>query len=633
MTHPAVVDDAHLASARPILKWAGGKTQLLPELLAKLPSRVERYIEPFFGGGALFFALAPREAIIADINPELVNLYQQVAGNVDGVIEQLSLHENSESHFYTVRALDWTALAPDEAAARTIFLNKTCFNGLYRVNKRGEFNVPFAGYKDPRFLDAPRLKAASQALASATIVLGDYKTVLQKHAKAGDVVFLDPPYLPVSQYSDFRRYTKEQFYEDDHRELADEVRRLQELGARVLLTNSNHPLVHELFDGLEIEVHQTRRYVNAQAGKRHGEDVIVDAPPKQKLNLRLVPEAISDQAAKYPSTRYMGSKNKLLAEIWNVARQFDFDSAVDLFGGSGVVSYMFKAEGKRVISNDYMAMATTYAKAMIENSSTRLDESTALELVTSRWESDGFVSRTFSGLYFTDQDNAFIDNLRGGIQQLDDPRQRAIAMTALIRACMKKRPRGIFTYVGDRYDDGRKDLSLPFSEHFLKAVEEVNGAVFANGQRNVARNGDAMSVRAVPRSLVYIDPPYYTPLGDNEYVRRYHFVEGLARGWDGVEIQEHTLTKKFRSYPTPFSSRVGASEAFDSLFRRHRGSILLVSYSSNSLPRQDEIVSLMSKYKEHVEVIPITYRYSFGTQGNKVGQNRNSVNEYLFVGY
>ena len=206
-------------------------------------------------------------------------------------------------------------------------------------------------------------------------------------------------------------------------------------------------------------------------------------------------------------------------------------------------------------------------------------------------------------------------------------------MSALIRACLKKRPRGIFTYIGHRYDDGRKDLTMSFSSQFLEAVDSINHAIFDNGQKNKSRNGDAMSLQKTKAGLVYIDPPYYSPLSDNEYVRRYHFVEGLARDWQGVEIQEHTITKKFKSYPTPFSSRKGAAEAFDKLFKRFKESVLVVSYSSNSLPTLDEMVTIMSKHKQHVDVIPIDYKYSFGNQNNKIGNNKNEVKEYIFVGY
>lgn len=634
MKLPQFADHSRLdVATRPLLKWAGGKTQLLPELMAKVPSKFGKYIEPFLGGGALFFALRPNVGVIADSNPELINLYCSVAQSVEVVIERLRTCSNTEDAFYTMRALDWKTMEPADAAARTIFLNRTCFNGLYRVNKSGGFNVPFGRYKNPKILDVDALRAASVLLGKTTIVQGDYKTVLAEHAAPGDFVFLDPPYLPVSRYADFKRYTKEQFYEEDHHELAQEVNRLQEMGCHVVLTNSNHPLVHELFGQHKIEVFQTKRYISCQGGSRKGEDVIVSASPRARLNLKLVPPSLAQQTTKYPSTRYMGSKAKLLSEIWGVASQFKFDHAVDLFAGSGVVGYMFKSQGKAVVSNDYMSFSNTFAKAMLENCTETLGVDDAKELLLPKRKSDGFVERTFAGLYFTDEENRLIDTLRANIADIENPYARAIAMSALIRACFKKRPRGIFTYVGHRYDDGRKDLSMTFEEQFLEAVDAINGAVFSNGKVHKALYGDAMSAVVGEPGLVYIDPPYYSPLSDNEYVRRYHFVEGLARNWEGVEIQQHTLTKKFKSYPTPFSSRQGAADAFDLLFKRHKNSVLLVSYSSNSQPTLDEMVSLLSKHKSHVEVLPVDYRYSFGNQGHKVGSNKNGVQEYLFIGY
>ena len=329
----------------------------------------------------------------------------------------------------------------------------------------------------------------------------------------------------------------------------------------------------------------------------------------------------------------MGSKNKLLAEIWAVASQFDFETAIDLFSGSGVVGYMMKSHGKAVVSNDYMAMAATFATAMIENNEETLSREEAEALLQARAPVNDFVQSTFKGLYFSDQDNRQIDILRANIKAMRNRYKRAIAMSALMRACLKKRPRGIFTYIGHRYDDGRKDLQMSFRDHFLRAVHLVNSAVFDNHRKNKARKGDAMTVAACDNALVYIDPPYYSPFSDNEYVRRYHFLEGLARDWRGVEIQKHTATKKFKSYPTPFSSRKGATSAFDRLFRRFRDSVLIVSYSSNSQPTQDEMLALLAKYKAHVEVVPVDYKYSFGNQGHKVGNNKNDVHEYLFVGF
>ena len=604
---------------------------MLSDLIPKVPTSYGRYIEPFFGGGAMFFALQPENAVIADSNPELINMYRQVADHVDDVIECLKMYENTSEMFYLVRGQDWTKLPKAEAAARTIFLNKTCFNGLYRVNKKGQFNVPFGKYKNPKICDENGLRATSEILKKAEIICGDYLLVLEHYAQPGDFIFLDPPYLPISDYSDFKRYTKEQFYEEDHVELAKMVMTLHERGCYVILTNSNHPLVHELYAHFTIDVIQTKRHISCKANMRKGEDVIVTIPPK-RMQLKLVPEPLSEQVSAYPPTRFMGSKSKLLSEIWTVASQFNVNTVVDLFSGSGIVGYMFKAQGKSVISNDYMAMSATFTKAMIENSTVILPLEEAKRLLVAYKKSDRFVSTKFQGLYYTDEENNLIDTLRTNIAAIRDPYKHAIAMTALIRACIKKRPRGIFTYTGHRYDDGRKDLQKSLAEQFLDAVEAVNCAVFDNGKVNHSKHGDAMSLRIEQADLVYIDPPYYSPLSDNEYVRRYHFVEGLARDWKGVEIQEHTKTKKFKSYPTPFSTRKGAADAFDKLFKKFANSILIVSYSSNSLPTQDEMVAIMAKYKQHVEVVPIDYKYSFGNQ-NKAETHRNSVQEYLFVGY
>ena len=616
--------------AKPILKWAGGKTQMLGELMPRVPKTYGRYIEPFFGGGALFFSLKPENAIIADSNPELINMYLQVAHHVDDVIECLQKYENTSEMFYEVRSLDWQTLPKAEAAARTIYLNKTCFNGLYRVNRSGQFNTPFGKYKNPKICDIDALRLASEALRKADILCGDYILVLEHYAQPGDFVFLDPPYLPISENSDFKRYTKEQFYEDDHVELAKMIDTLHERGCYVILTNSNHPLVHQLYEQYKIEVIQTKRHISCHGDTRKGEDVIVTIPPEKKKKVKSEP--LSDQVSLYPPTRFMGSKRKLLGEIWNVASRFEFDSVVDLFSGSGIVGYMFKSHGKTVISNDYMAMSATFTKAMVENNTVTLPIAEAEKLLIKQGEVDHFVSDTFKDLYYTDEENELIDILRTNIAAIDDQYKKAIAMTALIRACTKKRPRGIFTYTGHRYDDGRKDLQKSLSQQFLEAVEAVNNAVFDNHKANKSVNGDAMALDVEKPDLVYIDPPYYSPLSDNEYVRRYHFIEGLARDWKGVEIQEHTKTKKFKSYPTPFSTKNGAYEAFDKLFSKFSGSILIVSYSSNSLPTQEDMVALMKKYKEHVEVVPVDYKYAFGNQAD-AKTHRNSVQEYLFIGY
>ena len=626
------VRKAESVQAKPILKWAGGKTQMLGYLLPKVPASYGRYIEPFFGGGAMFFALQPENAVISDSNPELINMYREVADHVENVIRCLDRYENTSEMFYAVRNQEWTALPKVEAAARTIFLNRTCFNGLYRVNKQGQFNVPYGKYKNPKICDEDGLRAASTALKKADILCGDYLLVLEHYAQAGDFVFLDPPYLPISEYADFKRYTKEQFYEEDHVELAKMIMTLHERGCHVILTNSNHPLVHELYAPFNIDVIQTKRHISCNGNTRKGEDVIVTIPPKQHTLIKLLPQSLPEQVSSYPPTRFMGSKSKLLTEIWSVASQFRVNTVVDLFSGSGIVGYMFKAQGKTVISNDYMVMSATFTKAMVENNSVTLPLEEAKRLLVAHKESDHFVTSTFKGLYYTDEENDLIDTLRTNVAAIKDQYKHAITMSALIRACIKKRPRGIFTYTGQRYNDGRKDLQKTLAQQFLEAVESINKAVFDNGQINRSKQGDAMDLRVDQVDLVYIDPPYYSPLSDNEYVRRYHFVEGLARDWKGVEIQQHTQTKKFKSYPTPFATRKGAADAFDHLFKKFASSILIVSYSSNSLPTQDEMVAIMAKYKQHVEVIPVDYKYSFGNQ-SAAKTHRNCVQEYLFIGY
>lgn len=618
--------------ARPILKWAGGKTQLLPELLVRMPGTYGKFIEPFFGGGALFFACQPKAgAVLADINPELTNLYKTVASNPYEIISLLKEFQNTQEFFYEVRAWDRESLSKEMQAARTLYLNKTCFNGLYRVNKKGEFNTPYGKYKNPNILNESGIISASRVLQNVVFENLDYKQTLQKYAEPGDFIFLDPPYLPVGKYEDFKRYTKEGFYEEDHWELASEVKRLSELGCHVLLTNSNSPLVYDLYNEFDITVIQTKRHVNSKGTKRTGEDIIVSAPPKRRKLVNTTSIKLPIQVEKYPSTRYMGSKQSLLMQIANAVAPFQFESVLDLFGGSGVVSYMFKSLGKQVITNDYMTMNATLANALITNSKITLTEEDVKILLSVNPQKSTFVSDTFKGIYFKDEDNEFIDNVRSNIKLLKGAEKQALAMSALIRSCTRKRPRGIFTYTGFRYDDGRKDLTMSFEEQLLDAIEQLNNAVFDNGRENKSLNKDSMAVN-VKADLVYIDPPYYNPTSDNEYVRRYHFVEGLSRNWQDVEMQWETKTKKFKNYPTPFSTKNGAYDAFDQLFKKHRSSILVVSYSSNSVPTKDEMLRLLAKYKQDVEVIAIDHTYSFGNQGHKVNDNRNRVQEYIFIG-
>lgn len=273
---------ADARGVRPLMKWAGGKTQMLDLLVPLVPDRYGKYIEPFVGGGALYFNLAPQNAVIADSNLELISLYRTVATDAVAVSEALAFMRNEESFFYELRNQEFDSLDPVSAAARTIFLNRTCFNGLYRVNRKGQFNVPYGRYKTLSLPSLSHLTEAASILRRTTIVHGDYLTVLSHHANPGDFVFLDPPYVPVSVYSDFKRYTKEQFSEKDHRDLAVEVHRLVELGADVVLTNSDHPFVHDLYSDFDVRVVPTKRFINSNGAGRSGRDTIVIAQATRK---------------------------------------------------------------------------------------------------------------------------------------------------------------------------------------------------------------------------------------------------------------------------------------------------------------------------------------------------------------
>ena len=243
--------------ARPFLKWAGGKTQLLPQLRVAAPRRIDTYFEPFLGGGALFFALQAEQrfkrAVLSDSNAELINAYQQVRDAVDDVIAELKAHEaaygsgakHRSDYFYHVRD-DLRLGFPVKRAARMIFLNKTCFNGLYRVNSRGEFNVPHGSHAKPTICDESGLRAASSALQSVEIRESDFEAAIRE-AKPKDFVYFDPPYIPVSETSNFTAYTENLFGLDEQRRLADVAAKLATRDIDFLLSNSNHPDVQDLY--------------------------------------------------------------------------------------------------------------------------------------------------------------------------------------------------------------------------------------------------------------------------------------------------------------------------------------------------------------------------------------------------
>lgn len=256
----------------PILKWAGGKSRLIGELQSRMPTSFRRYFEPFIGGGALFFRSAPEDAVLGDQNHDLVNVYRCVAWNVEAVIRKLVTlrREHSEERYYEVRDR-WNGAGrplPDIARAATfIYLNKTCYNGLWRVNSKGQFNVPIGRYTEPTIFNREQLHLASSLLQQAQLQSGGYAETVDE-ARAGDFVYFDPPYQPVNKTSSFTSYTAGSFGEEQQRELADRVRWLDAHGVHVMVSNSDTPLIRKLYAGMRIDTVDCARAINSKAGKR-----------------------------------------------------------------------------------------------------------------------------------------------------------------------------------------------------------------------------------------------------------------------------------------------------------------------------------------------------------------------------
>jgi DNA adenine methylase len=251
---------------RPFLKWAGGKGQLLGALRARVPA-YKRYFEPFLGGGALFFALQPERGVLSDVNDEIINCYKVVRDDVKALVGALGEHRYDEEHYYDVRNTDPATLRPIERAARTIFLNKTGFNGLYRVNRSGKFNVPFGRYAKPAICDEKNLRACSHALQGMGIKSADFEQSAGR-ADAGDFVYFDPPYVPLSRTAAFTAYAPGGFGLDAQSRLAGLFAKLAARGTQLLLSNSDVPEIRELYASFRIETIPATRVINCKATRR-----------------------------------------------------------------------------------------------------------------------------------------------------------------------------------------------------------------------------------------------------------------------------------------------------------------------------------------------------------------------------
>ncbi|MBQ8418787.1 MAG: DNA adenine methylase [Clostridia bacterium] len=267
----------------PVVKWVGGKRQLLDEIIPLLPSKITSYCEPFLGGGAVLFALQPKNAIVNDINTDLITVYEVIRDDIENLIESLRKHENTPDYFYAIRDMDrnkenYQNISKIEKASRLIFLNKTCFNGLFRVNSSGEFNSPFGHYKNPNIVNEPVLRAVNKYFSMNHIQFyhEDFSNVLNK-LERGCFVYLDPPYDPISDTANFTGYNKGGFDRTEQIRLKNCCDDLTARGIKFMLSNSATPFIKDLYCDYHINIVKAIRAINADASKRGAvEEVLIN---------------------------------------------------------------------------------------------------------------------------------------------------------------------------------------------------------------------------------------------------------------------------------------------------------------------------------------------------------------------
>ena len=266
----------------PVVKWVGGKRQLLSEISPLLPKRITSYCEPFLGGGAVLFSIQPSKAIVNDLNSDLITVYEVIRDDVEELIDNLKKHENSSEYFYTIRDMDrnketYAAMSKVERASRLIYLNKTCFNGLFRVNSSGEFNSPFGHYKNPNIVNEPVLRAVNKYFSSSNITFcnEDFAVTLGRISK-GSFVYLDPPDDPVSDTANFTGYNRGGFDRNEQIRLKQCCDELTQRGVKFMLSNSATTFIKELYKDYDISIVQAKRAINSDASKRGAiEEVLI----------------------------------------------------------------------------------------------------------------------------------------------------------------------------------------------------------------------------------------------------------------------------------------------------------------------------------------------------------------------
>ena len=323
----------------------------------------------------------------------------------------------------------------------------------------------------------------------------------------------------------------------------------------------------------------------------------------------------------------MGSKYRVMPILGELLSEIPFKTVLDAFSGSGVVAYAFKAMGKAVTANDFLQFASVVAKATVENPGVRLDRDDTAKLLSPSTDGRDFIARTFQGLYFPEADHAFLDSAWSHIDDLPEYK-RELAIAALCLAAARKQPRGVFTITDLRYDDGRRTLRTPLRELFEEAVAHYNAVVIDGGPQCVALCRDVFDLDLTEFDLVYLDPPYAPPRDDNDYIKRYHFLEGLATYWRGQTIMENTATKKLPKRFTPFAYKRTIRDALRRTFEQFAGSTIVLSYSTNSVPAEEEVIELLRAVKDDVQVFAVDHRYSFGNHSSAL---RRQVRELIFV--
>ena len=335
----------------------------------------------------------------------------------------------------------------------------------------------------------------------------------------------------------------------------------------------------------------------------------------------------ADRAGTFPRLRYMGSKYRLIPHLAAAFTELGGSTALDAFCGSGVVSYLLKALGYQVTANDFLTFPSVIARATVANQGTRLSQDEIAHICGPAADDRDFIQATFGGRFFTEADLAFLDSAWSHIDRMSGAK-RDLAISALVLSAARRQPRGVFTFCGLRYDDGRLDLRLSLREHFALRAAEYNSVVFDSGQPCAAVCGDVFGLPPAAHDVVYLDPPYAPPRDDNCYIKRYHFLEGLSVYWRGQQILHNTQTRKLAKRYTPFSYTRTVTGALQRTFRQFAGSAIVLSYSSNAVPDAATIEALLREVKDDVEVRLVDHTYTFGTHP---AAHRRAASEYLFI--